>query len=79
MSWSSLNIGSFERLSWALIGDSANVASRIQKQIKNYQTDILISASAESLLVREFNLQKLDLTTLKGKTEPMSSMQWHSR
>jgi class 3 adenylate cyclase len=44
------NIGSFERLCWALIGDSVNAASRIQEQTKNYQTDILISASAESLL-----------------------------
>lgn len=68
------NIGSFDRLSLALIGDSVNVASRIQEQTKNYQTDILISASAESLLDREFNLQKLDLTTLKGKNEPMSSL-----
>lgn len=68
------NIGSFDRLSLALIGDSVNVASRIQEQTKNYQTDILISASAESLLDREFNLQKLDLTILKGKNEPMSSL-----
>ena len=65
------NIGSLDRLSYALIGDSVNIASRIQEQTKKYQTDILISASTESLLDREFNLHKLDLTTLKGKTEPI--------
>jgi len=65
------NIGSLDRLSYALIGDSVNVASRIQEQTKKYQTDILISASTESLLGREFNLHKLDLTILKGKTEPI--------
>ena len=65
------NIGSLDRLSYALVGDSVNVASRIQEQTKKYQTDILVSASTESLLGREFNLCDLDLTTLKGKTRPI--------
>jgi class 3 adenylate cyclase len=65
------NIGSLDRLSYALIGDSVNVASRIQEQTKKYQTDILVSASTESLLGQEFNLHKLDLTILKGKTKPI--------
>jgi class 3 adenylate cyclase len=65
------NIGSLDRLSYALVGDSVNVASRIQEQTKKYQTDILISASTESLLGQEFNLYNLDLTTLKGKSEPI--------
>ena len=66
------NIGSLDRLSYALIGDSVNVASRIQEQTKKFQTDILVSATTESLLNHEFKLHKLDMTTLKGKTEPIT-------
>lgn len=65
------NIGSLDRLSYALVGDAVNVASRIQEQTKKYQTDILISASTGSLLGSEFDLCNSELATLKGRTEPI--------
>ncbi len=63
------NIGSLDRLSYALVGDSVNVASRIQEQTKAYQTDIIISSSTQTALDREFELDRLDLIRLRGKTQ----------
>lgn len=65
------NIGSPDRLSYALIGDTVNVASRIQTLNKEYGTDILVSAATEAGLREDIPLEKLPATTVKGKSEPV--------
>ena len=65
------NIGSPERLSYALVGDAVNVASRIQELNKEFDTDILISAATRAGLNEDFDLKKLPPTLVRGRTEPL--------
>ena len=65
------NIGSPDRLSYALVGDTVNVASRIQELNKEYNTDILISSTACLKLKDNYSLEKIPARLLKGKSEPV--------
>jgi adenylate cyclase len=63
------NIGSPERLSYALVGDPVNVASRIQNLNKEFESDILVSGETRRLLDGAFELQPLPAVRLKGKVD----------
>jgi class 3 adenylate cyclase len=65
------NIGSEDRLSYALVGDTVNVASRIQGLNKKFGTDILISATTVARLTDNLDIEKLPATTVKGKRDPV--------
>ncbi len=65
------NIGSPSRLSYALVGDTVNVASRLQDANKQHGTSIIVSADTHRRFSREFPLHTLPTTTLKGKIEPV--------
>ncbi len=69
------NIGSDDRLSYALVGDTVNVASRIQGLNKEYGTDILVSATTVERLVDKIKFKKLPTTTVKGKKKPVEIFQ----
>ena len=60
-------IGSPNRLSYALVGDTVNVASRLQKANKQYGTSIIISADTQQRLSSVVDLRLLPETILKGK------------
>jgi class 3 adenylate cyclase len=63
------NIGGLDRLSYALVGDSVNVASRIQELNKKFGTDILISETTRATIGKEFDLVEIETTTLRGRSE----------
>ena len=63
------NIGSPDRLSYAMVGDTVNLASRIQELNKNYQTDILISKTTRRGLGDGHALEKLPAVQIKGKSQ----------
>ena len=65
------NIGGLDRLSYALVGDSVNVAARIQELNKKFGTDILISETTRAIIGKEFNLVEIETTALRGKSEPI--------
>jgi adenylate cyclase len=65
------NVGSPERLSYTLVGDTVNIASRIQDLNKDFSTDILISATTRSALTHSVGLKKMPETPIRGKTEPV--------
>lgn len=62
------NIGSPERLSYALIGDTVNLASRVQGLNKEFGTEVLITAATRGALNGGFSLRILPATPVKGKT-----------
>ena len=64
------NIGSPDRLAYDLVGDTANLASRIQGLTKQFEADILISATTRAVL-GDISVEKLPAIKVKGKKEPV--------
>ena len=65
------NIGSTDRMSYAMVGDTVNVASRIQGLSKELDTDILISETTHAMLSSGAPTVKLPAMKVKGKKEPV--------
>jgi adenylate cyclase len=63
------NIGSPDRLSYALVGDSVNLASRLQGLSKDFGREIIVSAATKKLISDSLPWVELPATEIKGKTE----------
>lgn len=61
-------IGSRERLSYALVGDTVSLASRIQGLTKDLGADILVSATTARRLDGDVALEPLPAARVKGKS-----------
>jgi class 3 adenylate cyclase len=62
------NIGSPHRLCYTLVGDTVNLASRLQGLTREFDTEIIISASTRAHLDDGLSLMELPLTKVKGKS-----------
>jgi len=62
------SIGGADRLSYALVGDAVNLASRIQDLTKAAGTDILISATTRAALDGDVTLTALPAARVKGRS-----------
>jgi adenylate cyclase len=63
------NIGSEERVNYTCIGDSVNVASRLEEATRRTGTDILISDSTYQAVKGVFRCKKITNLKVKGKDE----------
>lgn len=66
------NTGSYDRLSYALIGNTVNVASRIQGLTKDFGCDLLISEETQKRLRNSFDLEKKGTQLVKGYSKPIT-------
>lgn len=65
------NIGSHDRLSYALVGDTVNTASRIEGLTKTHACDIIVSQTTYNLLTGSYNTTQLPPVKVKGKEDEL--------
>jgi adenylate cyclase len=65
------NIGSPDRLSYLLVGDTVNLASRLQGLTKELDREIIISQATRLRLGDDLPLKGLPARIVKGKSQPV--------
>ena len=61
------NIGSANRMNYAVVGDSVNLASQLEGINKIYQTNIIVSSETQKEARSQFLFRPLDIVRVKGK------------
>ena len=63
------NMGSKQRFAYSALGDTVNLASRIEGQTKGYGVSVMMTEAVRRA-VPDYAVLELDLLTVKGRTEP---------
>lgn len=63
------NMGSSQRFDYTCLGDSVNLASRLEGQSKPYHVKLIIGQRTYELVKDEYLCLELDCLAVKGKTE----------
>ncbi|MDA9432657.1 CHASE2 domain-containing protein [Bradyrhizobium sp. CCBAU 51627] len=64
------NMGSDKKFNYSVLGDSVNLASRLEGQTKEYGFPIIIGSRTALAVKDRFAILELDFIMVKGKSEP---------
>ena len=64
------NMGSLKRLAYSCVGDSVNLAARLEGQTKAYGVRNLIGSATAKAASEHFGCIELDAVAVKGRTQP---------
>ena len=63
-------MGSDFRFNYSVLGDTVNVASRLEARTKDYRLPIVIGSRTAERAKQDFATMEIDLIQVKGKTQP---------
>jgi adenylate cyclase len=66
------NIGSESIMSYTVIGDAVNLASRLESLNKQYRTHLIVSDATRAVLGGRYDSRALGDVVVKGKTQPVA-------
>lgn len=65
------NVAAGDQLHYTVLGDTVNVAARLEETNKIYGTAILISGDTAQMLQNEYKLERLEDANVRGKDAPL--------
>jgi adenylate cyclase len=64
------NMGSDFRFNYSVLGDTVNVAARLEARTKDYRLPLVIGSRTAEMAKQKFATMEIDLIQVKGKTQP---------